>query len=129
GQDIVFAHDVDVPLEVLAESPALRALVAEELGDGEPADGLAQTARTCTHHPCECRGHFRPQCDRTSALVLEVIELMNDLLAALLDVELQRLERRPIVFLETVAARHLAPHRCDVRPNGEVLRVEIPESW
>ena len=122
------AHDVHVPLEVLAQPPALRALVAEELRDREPADRLAQPARARAHHPRERGRHLRPQRDLPPALVLEVVELADDLRAALLDVELERFERRAVVLLEPVAPRDLAPRVDDVRANGKVFGVEIPES-
>jgi hypothetical protein len=45
-----------------------------------------------------------------AALVREVVELPDDLVAALLRVQLEGLERRAVVLDEAVAPRHLAPH-------------------
>src|SRR5690606_40836574 len=102
-EDIRLAQDVDVPLEMLPQTSALRPLVPEELRDREPADRLPEARRTGADHPRERRRHLRPQRHGTAALVLEVVELPHDLFAALLDVELERLERRTVVLLEPVA--------------------------
>jgi hypothetical protein len=112
---------------VLAQPAALLPLVAEELRHREPLDRLAHPARPRAHHARERRRHLRPQRDLAAALVGEVVELLDDLGARLLDVQLGRLERRAVVLLEAVAVRDLPPDPHDVGADGEVLRVEIPE--
>src|SRR5690606_27488754 len=79
--------------------------------------------------PGQGRRHLRPERDRAPALVLEVVELANDLLAALLDVELERLERRSVILLKTVATCRFPPRAHDVRANREILGIEIPKAW
>ena len=109
GGDVRLADDVDVELEVLAQPPLLLPLVAEELRHREPAHRLAQRVRARRHHARERRRHLRAQRDLAAALVREVVELADDLVAALLRVELERLERRPVVLDEREPARNVAP--------------------
>src|SRR5581483_5742797 len=119
---------VAVELEVLPQPPALLPLVAEELGDGEPADRLLERVGPRRHHPREGRGHLRPKRDAAAPLVLEAVELARDLGPALGSVELQRLERGAVVLLEPVARRHRPPGREDMVPEGEVVGVEVAKS-
>src|SRR5690606_4320733 len=117
-----------VPLVMLAQAPSLRALVAEQLGCGEPPDRLAQRPGLRADHAREGRCHLGTQRHRPAALVLEVVELPDDLLAALLDIEFELLERRTVVLLVTVAARHFAPGTHDVRANSQIGRIEVAET-
>jgi hypothetical protein len=96
---------------------------ASPSGPGSPESGGA-----LRHHPRQCRGHLGAQRYLPPALVGESVDLARDLLAALAGVQLQRLQRRPVVFLEGVTPRH-PPHRLeDVGPEGKFFREEVPES-
>ena len=128
GGDVGFADDVDVELKVLAQTAALLPLVAKELRHREPADRLAQRVRLRGRHARERRRHLRAQRDLAAALVGEVVELADDLVAALLRVELERLERRPVVFDEREPARNVAPHAHDVGAFGELFGIEIAKT-
>ena len=61
-------------------------------------------------------------------LVGEVVELADDLIAALPGVQVERLQRRAIVLLEAVPGRHLAPDAEDVRPQREILWREVAKT-
>src|SRR5690606_3557055 len=61
------------------------------------------------------------------ALVDEVVELMDYLLAALLDIEFERFEGRTVVLLETEPAGGLTPRCHDPGADREILGVEVPE--
>src|SRR5205814_1996428 len=63
------------------------------------------------------------------SLVLERIQLLHDLLAALPGVELERLERRPVVFLEAMTPRHVAPGGEDVIAESEFFGVKVAKPW
>ncbi len=80
------------------------------------------------HHPGQCRGHFRPQRDVAIALVPKGIQLLDDLVAAFLGVQLQGFERRPIVLLEGIARGNAPPRGEDVIAERQVFRVEIAEA-
>src|SRR2546430_17476046 len=82
--------------------------------DREPADRLLERLRPRAHHAGQGRRHLGPQRHLALSLVLERIQLLHDLLAALPRVELERLERRPVVFLEAMTPRHVAPGGEDV---------------
>ncbi len=128
GGDVGLADDVDVELEVLAQASALLALVAKELRHREPPHRLAQRVRLGGGHARERRRHFRPQRDLSAALVGEVVELPDDLVAALLRVELERLERGSVVLDEREPARHFTPHTHQVRAFGELFGIEIAKA-
>ena len=109
GRRTGFADHVHVELKVLAQAAPLLPLVAEQLGNREPTDRLLQGLRAGAHHAGQGRRHFRPQRDLTLPLVLKRVQLLHDFLAALLGVELERFQWGPVVLLEAVAARHVAP--------------------
>ena len=94
--------------------PLLLALVAEQLRHREPAHRLAQRVRLRGDHARERRRHLRAQRHLAAALVGEVVELADDLVAALPRVQLERLERRPVVLDERIAPRDVAPGPDDV---------------
>src|ERR1043166_892704 len=58
-REVRLAEDVGVELEVFAHAALLLALVAEELGDGEPLDGLLVIALVRRRHAREGGGHLR----------------------------------------------------------------------
>jgi len=128
GEDLVLPDDVHVELEVLPQAALLRTLVSEELGDRVPAHRLRESGRPRRHHPGEGRGHLRPQGHLPPALVLEGVELLDDLLAGLLRVQLEGLQRRPVVLDEAVPLRHLAPRLEDVSSERQLLGEELPEA-
>ncbi len=127
-QHIRFAQDVHVELEVLAQAAALLSLVAIELWHREPANRLAQRPGSRAHHAGERGSHLRPQGDLPAAFVFELVELLNDLLARLARVDLEWLERRPVILLETVPAGHFTPHAHQIRTCGQILRIEVPKT-
>jgi hypothetical protein len=122
-----FADDVDVELEVLAQPAALLAFVSEELRNREPPHRLGQRVRAGRDHPGKRRSHFRTQCDRPATLVRERVQLPDDLLAALLCIQLRRFERRPVVLRKPVPARDIAPRPGEGGPFGELRWIEIAE--
>ncbi len=111
GGHVRLADDVHVQLEVLAQTAALLPLVAEQLRDREPAHRLPQRVRPLGDHARERRRHLGPQRDLAVALVREVVQLPRDLVAALLRVEIERLQRRPVVLHEREPPRDLTPGR------------------
>ena len=128
GRDIGLADDVDVQLEVLAQSSLLLSLVPEELRYRVPANRLAQRVRARGDHARERRRHLGTQCDLATTLVDEVVELPDDLFAALFRVEIERFQRRTVVLLEAEPACNIMPRAKNVFAFGQFLRVEIAES-
>ena len=122
------ADQIAVELEVLSKPPPLLPLVAEELRDGEPADRLLEPVGARGHHAGERGRHLRPQRDLAAALVGEVVELPDDLVAALGRVQLERLERRAVVLLEPVPGRHGPPGPEDVGAQGEIGGVKLAKA-
>jgi len=135
GQDLgvrgktFLSNDIHVPLEVLPQPPALLTLVAEELGDREPPDRLAHRSAPVTEDPGERGRHLRTQRHRTVSLVREGVQLVHDLVATLLDVEIEGFKRRTVVLEKAVAPGNPAPRVNDVRTKREVFRWEVPEAW
>src|SRR2546427_8493496 len=129
GRRSCLPDDVHVELEVLPQASPLLPLVAEQLGDREPSDRLFQGLGARSHQARERRGHLRAQRDLAAPLVLEGVQLLHDLLTTLLRVQLQRLERWAVVFLEAIAARHLAPGGEDRVAKSEFFRVKVAEAW
>jgi hypothetical protein len=87
GGDVGFTDDVDVQLKMLAQTSALLSLVAEQLRNRKPADGFAQRVGLRGRHSRERRRHLRPERDVAAAFIGEVVQLSNDLVAALLSVQ------------------------------------------
>src|SRR5437879_13021686 len=110
---------------MLPQPAALLPLVAEQLGNREPSDRLLQGLGPGAHHAGERRGHLGAECDLAPPFVLEGVQLLHDLLATLPGVELQRLERRAVAFLEAVAARHDAPRGEVGIAATQVLRAKL----
>ena len=122
------ADQVAVELEVLSKPPPLLPLVAEQLGNGEPADRLLEPVGPGGHHAGEGGRHFRAQRHLAPALVDEIVQLAHDLVAALGRVQLQRLERRAVVLLEPVPRGHRPPGTEDVRAQRKIGGVELPKA-
>ncbi len=129
GQRARFSQDVHIELKVLPQPSPLLPLVAEQLGDREPADRLLERLRVRPHHAGEGGSHLGAQRDLAPALVLERVQLLHDLLAALVGVQLQRLERGAVVFLKAVAPRDLAPGGEDVVLESQFVGVKVTEAW
>ena len=113
---------------MLSEATPLLAFVAKQLRNGEPADGLLQGLHASGDHARQRRRHLGPQRDVAVAFIAKCIQLLNDLVAALLRVHLERFEGRAVVFLKAVACGHTAPGRKDVVSEDQVFRVEIAEA-
>src|SRR5215213_672930 len=60
GQRPRLSNQIAVELEVLSKPPPLLPLVTEQLGNGEPADGLSQLAGASRHHARQGGSHLRP---------------------------------------------------------------------
>src|SRR5207245_422549 len=114
GQRARLPDDVHVELKVLPQPSPLLPLVAEQLRDREPADRLLERLGVRPHHAGEGGRHLGAQRDLAPALVVECVQLLHDLFTALVRIQLQRLERRAVVFLKSVAPRDLAPGGEDV---------------
>ena len=110
------------------ESSLLHALVPEQLRHREPAHRLAQRLRARSHHPGERRRHLGAQGNGTTTLVDKIEELTDDLVAALLRVQLEWFERRPIVLQKRIAPHDAAPGLEDMGSLGELFGIEIPET-
>jgi hypothetical protein len=72
--------------------------------------------------------HLGSQRDLSPALVLEVVELADNLVAALLRVELEGLEGRPVVLRKREPARDTTPRAENVRSFGELGGIEVAKS-
>ncbi len=113
---------------MLAEPAALLAFVAKQLGDRIPADRLAEPVGPRRYNSRQGRGHLRTQRDLAFPFVYKVVELTDDLVAALRGVQLQRLQRWSIPLLKTITRRNGAPGIEQVGPEGEVGWVKVPKS-
>src|SRR2546422_812233 len=120
--------DVHVELEMLLQPAPLLPLVAEQLRDGEPANRLLERLGPRPYHPGQGGRHLGPQRDLTPAPVLEGVQLLHELLAALLRVQLQGLERWPVVLLKAVTPCHVAPGGEDVVAESEFFRIGIAKT-
>lgn len=123
-----FSHDIDIPLEVLAESPPLGTLVSKELGHGGPSNRLAEATTPLGEHPGQRGRHLRPERDRSTTLVLEAVQLTDDLFSALLDVQVQRLQGRSVILLKSVPASDTTPRALNVQAPSKLFGRKIPET-
>ena len=114
------ADQIAIELEVFPEPAALLPLVAEELRNRKPPDRFAEPVGALRHHAGQRRRHLGAERDLAPALVGESVELARDLLAALAGVELERLQRRPVVLLEGVAAGHPRASHRRCGPGGRI---------
>src|SRR5690349_24172595 len=113
---------------MLTQPPLLLSLVAKKLWQRKPSHRLPQGIRPRCDHARQSRRHLGTKRHRPTALVGEVVQLSNDLVAALPGVELEWLEWRPIVLHKCVAARDLAPDTRDVGALGELGGIKISEA-
>ena len=113
---------------MFTEPAALLPLVPKQLRDGEPPDWLLERLHSGGDHPRQRWGHFGPERDVPVPLVPKRVQLLDDLVPALLGVQLERFQRRTVVFLKAVARSHAAPGRKDVVSEAQVFRVEIAKA-
>src|SRR6478672_5231997 len=113
---------------MFSEPALLLALVAKELGNGEPANGLAHRIRFRGDHPGESGSHLGSEGHVAVALVFEVVELPDDFVAALSGIELERFQRWTIVLDESVSPRHITPDGHEVVADGELLGIKVAKS-
>jgi hypothetical protein len=113
---------------VLPQAPLLLSLVAKELRNREPAHRLPQGVRPRTNHARNRWRHFRTQRNRSPAFVFEVVELSDDLLPALLRVEIEGLKRRAVVFDEAETARYVTPTLKQPRALREGVGIKIAKT-
>jgi len=57
-----------------------------------------------------------------------VVELVDDLVAALRGIQIEGLQRGTVELLEPVPPCHPAPGIQDVRPQGELSGIKVPKS-
>ena len=114
GGRIRFPEDIRIQLEMFPQAAFLLSFVAEQLGQGEPFNGLLIIALVRGNHAGQGGSHFRAQRDGASALVRKVVELPHNLLAALGGEEFQGLERRAVVLPERIAPGGRPPFFEDV---------------
>src|SRR5262249_27239153 len=119
------ADEIAIQLEVLPQATTLLPLIAEKLRNGEPADRLAEAVGPSRDHSGERGRHLGSQRHLPPALVLEGIELLDDLGAALRGVEIKRLQRRAVILLEAVAKRDRSPGLEDVIAQRQIVRIEV----
>ena len=126
GEDALLAHDVEVPLVVLALASLRHALVAEALRDRGPLDRERQRALPLRHHAREGGRHLGAERDVPVALVEEMVDLVADLFAGLARQQLVALHHAGVVRLEprrraggAEGVEHLVSPR-------HVLGIEVP---
>ncbi len=96
------AEDVDIQLPVLAQPPALRALVAPQVGNTVPAQRVGQFLALGCYHPADSRGHLRTNNNFAATAVSKAIGLFVDnFFTSFGQIQLQRLQNRRIVFFVT----------------------------
>ena len=113
---------------MFTQATLLCPLVAKQLRDCKPAYRLAQRLRTRANHARKRRRHLGAHRHRTVTLVDEVVQLRDDLVAALLCVQIEGFQRRSIVLLKCVAPHDAAPGFKDVGSLCKLLRVEVSKS-
>ena len=130
GLDAFDAENIDVELPVLAQAAALRAFVAPQVRDAVPAQRIGQLLALGGHHPADRRRHFRPDDHFAAAAVFKNVGLLvDDLLAGLGQVNLQRLQNRRVILLVAKTLGHLAPLAEHVLLQALIRRVKIPRAF
>jgi hypothetical protein len=127
GADARLAPDVHVPLVVLALAAARHPLVAPALRQTPPAERQPQRTRPRLHHPCERRRELGSQRE-VPVVQLEVVELVDDLLARLPDEELGGLDHRRVDALERECARDGAKMVEEPLANAHLGGIEVPRT-
>src|SRR5580765_2224287 len=94
---------------MLAQAAFLLSLIAKELRNGKPFDRFPITALVGGNHPRQGWGHLGPECDSAFTLIHEIVELPDNLCAALSRVEFQRFQRWPVELMEGITPRHGTP--------------------
>src|SRR5881296_654947 len=101
---------------MLAQAALLLPLVPKELRDGKPFDRFFVAPLVRRDHSRQSGRHFRPQRDGAFAFVDEVIKLGDDLLAAFDREELQRFQRRAVIWPESITAGSALPALKNILP-------------
>ncbi len=102
-------QQIDIELPMFAQAAPLGALVAPQIGNAEPAQGLLQMLALGRHHARQGRGHLGAHGHLASAPVNKAIQLFVDnFVPGFGGIQFKGLQHRAIVFLVTVAADHLA---------------------
>src|SRR5438309_2096634 len=99
---------------MLPQAATLLPFVAKQLRYRKPADRLLERLDTRGDHARQRRRHLGPEGDVAIALVSKRIQLLHDLVAALLRVHLERFEGRTVVFVKAIARGHAPPDGDDV---------------
>ena len=115
------------PGALLALAAARHALVAPVLRHREPAQGHAQPTRSRHHEARDRGGHLRAQ-RQVTPVDLEVIELVDDLLARLAREELGVLDHRRVDFLEAEARSDVAKVAEQPVASALVFGIEVARS-
>src|SRR4029079_10111282 len=109
GGEVLLADDVAIELKMFAQAAALLLLVSEKLSDREPFEWFLEFAFVRRDHASKRGREFRTQRDFAFAFVCEIEKLLDNFRAALLLIQLGRLQRGAFPFDEAVAAGNLAP--------------------
>ena len=103
-------EQVDVELPELALATTLWAFIAHVVRDTEPTSRIASLLLACGDHTGNCRCHLGTNSDGSTTAVGKGIGLfVDDLLASLGSVELERLEQWCAVFFVAKALSDFAP--------------------
>ena len=119
------AHDIEIPLEVLALAAAGHALVAEALPDGPPLRGKHDLLGPRADHAHQRRRNLGTQRKLPVGFVLEVIDLLRDFLAGLARQQLEGFHDRRLEALESVQGGGIRPGGEDAVAQVQVLGVEV----
>jgi hypothetical protein len=129
GDGRVEAEDVDVPLPELPATAFLRSLGAAEVGRAEPLDRLGELRGLRGDHARERGRELGADGHLALAAVGKVEQLVDDALAALDLVEVERLEDRPVDLLEAVADGDAPPRVDEVIPPRHVAGVVVARAF
>src|SRR3989344_1863878 len=118
-------HNIGIELPVLAQASALRALVAEDVGDGVPAGGERNIAVFCGHHAGEGGCHFRAERYLAAAAVGEGVGLLiHDLVRCLSAIQLCMFQNARAVFLVAKKIAHALHVFGEVAEDKLVYRIK-----
>src|SRR5205807_7763502 len=101
----IFANDVAIELEMLAQPAALLFLVTETLRDGKSLQRFLEFPFMRRDDTRESGREFGTQRHFTFAFIGEIEKLRDDHRAAFFGVELRRFEDRSVPFDEAISAR------------------------
>ena len=128
GEDALLAHDVEVPLVVLALAALRHALVAEALRDRRPLEREGKLLLALRDHSRKRRRHLGAKGEMALGLVEKVVNLLADFLARLAGKELVALDDARIVLTETRRLSRGAKRVENAAAPRHVLGIEVPHS-